>query len=991
MAFSTHWIINSTNPATGNNLQITIREDGYSGSTVELDPGDVFAEIRYSPIGTYSGTPHWNISGSQCRVTFADGVTGLLSEVLTGSDEKYLMIIEDFDEQAFLWRGYVQPDSYGYSLYTPAISSVTAIDRIGDLRNIPYSQGGGVLYTGRENLPTIVSRCLDSTNLDLELSTAMYWYPHFGTNDLTASDDPLLSLRMDQDTFVDDDGNPYSKFTVLEQICMRFQLQLFQAWDRWHLVQRKRNVFNNAGSDVYRVYTYSPDGTDSSPSPENITARYVASSNSADTEQLIGASVAGTIPYGSVKATYFHRTPTDGLLQNTDFESAIQSSSGNGIDNWRTGGTMPTATIGSPGIVPSFTQAVYFDSIYASSAFSSIPADAISELNDYIEQESSGNLIGSATKSLNITFQVNMTAVNPPFTEGGERVYVFFEVSVGSYKLYRNGSNYSWSQSPATDTEKLFETFAPIRQARPIEGVLTDPLDDNGTPIEGTLYMRIYAAVEDRGTTQLVDKVYVDNVSITVIDNAQEANVATQTLITYSGNVNRQEPQVPTFITGDGPTAGHSNRLTCLNSSSVEQATTQDWSFLPSVAASGLSLDEFWCNQMLNEFGNANRKIITNVYSTNTTEYPSPLQYLAVENPSDTEQRDYTWQNLVWRPGSHQVLSGTFVEFQDAQIGNRICSVDVKPNTALLASIERDSGLVCDSTSVFEVPYLSYLWWASKEAGATENPEHGIYRSSIPADTSSVPWETDSDPFDKLIVTGSAGESDPILHVAADRTAGYLFSCGYAGKELKRHDLDGSNETVGSSAITCWNLALDRANSHVIAYDLSTFDEYEYDLTRNRTLYTKAGSLAGCPGVDQSGTYLFLAELNVGGTTDRIRRVAINGLTATTLADFTSLGISTLDTGRCLVDENAELVFMLFPTSASSWDIYKFTYPGGTSLTSVISSVGRGMAIDRINQKVIYSDNSGDIYRCDYDGTNQEKIYDYDGILDVYAMDPGLS
>ena len=988
MAFSTHWIINSTNPATGNNLQITIREDGYSGSTVELDPGDVFAEIRYSPIGTYSGTPHWNISGSQCRVSFGDDVTGALSEILTQSDEKYLMIIEDFDTLDFVWRGYVQPDSYQYQLYAPAISSVTATDRVSDLRNIPYSQGGGVLYSGRANLPTIVSRCLDSTNLSLDMSVHMNWYPRFSSSNLNTSDDPFVNLRMDQGEFVDDDGNPYSKFTVLEQICMRFQLQLFQAHNRWYLVQRKRNVFNNAGTDVYKVYNYESDGTADTPATSNITARFVAAVDSDSTEQLISPTVSGSVPYGSVKSTYYHKTPTDGLLLNTGFQSSIQNSSGSGTDNWRTGGTTPTATLGSPGIVS--TQAVYFDSIYASSAYTSIPADPISDLNDYIEQTTSGSLVGSSTRSLQISFQLNMTPNGASF-DGGGRSYIFWEVSVGSYKLYRNGfSTYSWAQSPTADAEKLYVELLPQAAVQTVN-ISTDALDDGGTPITGALYFRIYAPTEDNGISQRVDQVYFDNVSVTVIESSEEANTATQTLITYTGNVNREAPQTPTFITGDGPTAGHNTRLTCLNASAVEQSTTQDWSYLPVVAPSGLSIDQYWCNRMLNEFGNANRLVRSGIYSKNASEYPSPLQYLSLVNPNDTEQKDYTWQDIVWNLGSRTTLSGTFVEFQDAQIGNRICSVDVKPNTALLASIDREDGLVCDSTDVFEVPYLDYLWWASKEDGTSANPEHGIYRSGVPDDTSSVPWETDSDPFDKLLITGDSGVSDPILHVAVDRTAGYIFSCGYTGKELKRHDLDGSNETVGSSAITCWNLALDRANSHVIAYDLSSFGEYEYDLTYNRLLYTKAGSLAGCPGVDQSGTYLFLAELNVGGTTDRIRRVAINGLTATTLADFTSLGINSLDTGRCLVDENAELVFMLFPTSASSWDIYKFTYPGGTSLTSVISSVGRGMAIDRINQKVIYSDNSGDIYRCDYDGTNQEKIYDYDGILDVYAMDLGLS
>jgi hypothetical protein len=129
--------------------------------------------------------------------------------------------------------------------------------------------------------------------------------------------------------------------------------------------------------------------------------------------------------------------------------------------------------------------------------------------------------------------------------------------------------------------------------------------------------------------------------------------------------------------------------------------------------------------------------------------------------------------------------------------------------------------------------------------------------------------------------------------------------------------------------------------------------------------------------------------LNDGGSTDRIYRITLSDLSKTNIVDMSSLGLTSLDTAEIIVDEEENKGFFL--STETPRKIYSFTTPGGGALSTVVSSCGRGLALDRLNKKVFYSDTSGDIHRCDYDGTNSEKIYDYTSNLEIHSLDVGLS
>lgn len=288
-----------------------------------------------------------------------------------------------------------------------------------------------------------------------------------------------------------------------------------------------------------------------------------------------------------------------------------------------------------------------------------------------------------------------------------------------------------------------------------------------------------------------------------------------------------------------------------------------------------------------------------------------------------------------------------------------------------------------------------FIWWGQSESSPSPADANSVLKSSYPSDPSSTPWETDSEPSDKEIITIGGTGSDQILHVRVDKSSDslYLFYVGHTGnKRLVRTDLDGNGSTTLYDP--CWHLAIDRNSKRLCVNSLSphAFVEIDYDGTTIRTLRTKTGALMGGPGYDQSSTYLFFVESNDPSPTDRIKRLTLSDLSVTNLIDITtSYAVTSVDTWVTCVDEEAGYVFML--TTGTPRVIIRFDYPSGTTITEVYNSVNTdaGLALDRLRQKVIHSDVNGDIFEMDYDGSNRVKVYDYSNNLGINAIANGHS
>ena len=419
MSYNTRWIIPGHNQNTEETWNVYIRERDYTGGTTSLDPGDVPISITYTPAGFFSGEDYWlGAASSTCEVSFEDDTTGLLQDILQGDDEQFQIEVDNSTAGVIQWTGFVIPDSYRYSLYVPSISRIRATDRINDLKNIAFADGT-VTYTGREDLLDIIVDCLTPTGIEIGFSTHDMIYPHFTANNLDTTDDVLVNLLADRDVFLNADGDPFSCFDVLEQVLIAKQLRLYQVNNRWHISNRKRNTFDSSGTDVFTVFLYDKDGVPESTPTENYTAYKEVSVNTDSTSFAIAPTAGGTIPLGKVGLTYYHNVPTEGLLGNTDFEAALAIS---GNDNWVSGGTMPTATRGD-GIGNQVGQSLYIDSIYEStSGFTSIPADPIANITNYVDQTTSGTIVGGSLVTLQLTIDYDLDLTGNSRSKSGTSI-----------------------------------------------------------------------------------------------------------------------------------------------------------------------------------------------------------------------------------------------------------------------------------------------------------------------------------------------------------------------------------------------------------------------------------------------------------------------------------------------------------------------------------------------------------------------------------------
>ena len=997
MAYGTKYTIEGRNEQANKTWKAYIKERDYTGGNTDLTGGPIPFDISYRRIGFYAGTDYWNLASSTCTIEFVDDTTGLLSEILLGDDEQYQIVVENTTDSDTEWTGFIVPDSYSYSLYKPDISRLWAVDRLDDLNNIAYASGI-TPYTGRDDLVGVIADCLEPLNLELGFAYHMMWYPRIGASELDETDDPMINLKVDRSVFRDSDGNPYSCFEVLQQVLISFQLRLYIKDNRWRIEQRKKNVYDSSGSDVYKVFYYDKDGAADSPSTGELTAYKEVAVDTDSTSFVIAPSATGTIPIGSAGIVYYHKTPTDGLLSNTDFEDAIQTTGGSGVDNWRPGGTTPTAVLDSPGILPSFTQGLYQDIIYESTTGFTSVADAIANLNDYVEQTSSGTLEGGADRTLQVSLDYRVNLVSGAGVGAGSgRVYLFIELHVGSYKCYDSGhtnASYQWATSPTTDEEKLHKEVAYASGADQNWTFTTEALDDGGSDITGAVYFKIYAATEDMNTSQQFDSVTFDNVTLTVLDSDEEADTAREITLTYDGNVNRSKPDVPTVVFGDGPDNSYTSRLTVLNSVGTEQNITENWNYLPSLGASGFSLHQFWANQLLREYGISNRKIRATIYSLDSSTPPDPSMYLRFESPSSVLKSDYTWNEISWRPAnSEQVLTGSFVEYQERIAADKICTVNIKSGSVALQGINLTEGFACLDEDDF-TPNVA--------------PTHVYYSTDTTINKAAI---TTSGSYTISVIKSSITSGRFIDKLVVAQSTGYIFTKENSDSDgdiryLTRYALDGTGQTdiASYTSFPGYKLAsfvVARVSQKIYCIEVhDTVNGYRvvrraYDGTLESTLFTDADHVSGAQGkgIGISSDETYLVWRSKSGTNDNFYRHDIAAGTEVDLTDLSpnpDIGYDN-DHDEYVIDADYANGFF-FNIDAQ---VYYMAYPAGGGLTEITDvsfvTFGNAMTIDRSKQRIytIAAADSFDIQHTDYDGNDVQTVVE--GGVAITSLDLGFN
>jgi len=222
----------------GNDYRLNIHQAGWQVTPFEFNLGADGFTLRYT--GDNENRMQ-AVIGSEVTFTLVENDAQhslFITALATSQDSEFtLSIYKDPDNtNTLFWTGVILSEQIELvdEAY-PIMNTFTAVDELGNLKNILYNNNG-VKYTGRDNIAVHITKAIlktralhiyDSTDFIIQYSNNF-----FPTTDF-ASTNALIESRVDHSAFynVDSDGviQFFDTFTVLENLCTTFNSRLFYA------------------------------------------------------------------------------------------------------------------------------------------------------------------------------------------------------------------------------------------------------------------------------------------------------------------------------------------------------------------------------------------------------------------------------------------------------------------------------------------------------------------------------------------------------------------------------------------------------------------------------------------------------------------------------------------------------------------------------------------------------------------------------------------
>lgn len=676
MAEWTKYRIQSVNPETGRTHTALIRRDDVTpGTTIDLSPAPIPIEVNYR---TNVKLPDWIRAGSACTVRFRDSPGARLTDLLAASDREYKVVLQD--NGVTYWTGWFNPESYEYPLFLEGISSIEASDRMSDLSRTAFSNEG-VLYTGRTRAIVIIANIMSKLGLGLGFKVHNTWRPHLATNPLDDDDDLLYHIRPLPDVYVDERGTPLTCQAVLDDLLTNFQLQLFQEEGVWCIYPLKKNI--TIGTEVFTAWLYdaagSPTGT-----ALGVAHTYMTANTRVTWEKSVQGS--GIPPIGQASIVYAHGRPD--LWRNLGFDD--EGLFDTDAFGWYRSSTIAGITTSSDahgGTSRSIDMPVnYFEAVGGSIAGGAIV---------HVYQDALADIGG--TEGYRLRFRCQIKMPNRADLPIGIRCKWYFVIRIGSN--YFRWSDTTW-QASAVKNEIPIDLF--IQNADWFEFTTVTPLIDG---LIGAPRIEIYQAVEENivgdafGQTQF--KVLVDSIELDWIDETTQTVVAEATRVTVgiASTTNREEPETPIVLVGEGPPYAYRSNLDVLDSTGAAAGIASDWQRVElsgSTGESDISLHELWADEKLKLYRSMVPTVMgTIIFANNlsTLDLPRPSRLIRFERPDAEVFDSYQWfEQLTWRPVSpRQLMTGKWGRILDGAGGDVFNTGD--PNAGLSGGPGTSSGV----------------------------------------------------------------------------------------------------------------------------------------------------------------------------------------------------------------------------------------------------------------------------------------------------------
>jgi len=265
MSYGLKYTVHCDNQFGGDSRQFRIYKSGYSGSDSDIDGGPDPVVVRYMGQDADVFDP---IMGSEAIVTILCSTSEQYIEFSTASSKGYMGILYNDTDDYEEWYGYLVPEEYEEPYnQAPYFLTLRFTCGLGMLADIPYQEmtggfdygtvveTGGDLYRGRQRLCGVLGNCLQKLYTTSQYGTynmanhvIMELLEDSLSTALTSSS--FLSIYVDRDKYLNNDGTPWNCLDVLRDILAPFGAIIKMAFNGFWVIRVRDMAKVAAGHGV---------------------------------------------------------------------------------------------------------------------------------------------------------------------------------------------------------------------------------------------------------------------------------------------------------------------------------------------------------------------------------------------------------------------------------------------------------------------------------------------------------------------------------------------------------------------------------------------------------------------------------------------------------------------------------------------------------------------------------------------------------------------
>jgi hypothetical protein len=568
---------------------VEIQQRGYAGPRQDVTAGTPALLRHFGASDTELVGWH---RGSSVEMTIFDEGGTLFSDIFDAYEDDWRIAV--YRDSVLMFYGTLLTQNVVVPAHQPPFFvNLEAVDGLYRLQSIPFSDtddedtGDPLPMEGRATVVNVITSILGRLDYGLAVEFNCEWYP----SEVAGT---FADVEVDQSIFTDDKGRPLDCYVVLEQLMMRFGLEIFQESGKWQVTQHERfaddtfTLFEVDGTDGY---TFKPAERGFRPLLRSVQVTY--------DHDVVNLAVDGDFP-----DTAFDRddllkrwTAAGGVLhekygkplysiygRTTGSRVRNDPRTGGGTGVVRRAGDGPSSRPGSRADLPP-SEGVFIKNADASVFEGRVVSKTLPvELATTRYIESEAVLIEEIEErylsiGIKLGSFLEYTGEDP---EGVETIRTAFRVKVGTYYLRDQFGDgvYTW-----TTDESFITVDIPLSRGGFIESlfelkILTPELPESG---EFTVRLyevydseRKYAAGEFNEIGQQIKAPGPYNAErfkrptgvvyeSFVVELADADNKTIGSQITTAVNADGRATTtavIPTLFIGDGPTTAHARRLT---------------------------------------------------------------------------------------------------------------------------------------------------------------------------------------------------------------------------------------------------------------------------------------------------------------------------------------------------------------------------------------------------------------------------------------------